>query len=66
MEQVDGIEIDEQAINLLVILFRRCAEAGLVIPEEMPLDTPVHQRAACLYLGHVLHVYYRGEGDSVA
>lgn len=58
----DGIEIDHQAMNCLVVIFRRCAEVGIEIPPLLPLDTPAHQRAAAAYLGNLLVRYYRDGG----
>jgi hypothetical protein len=63
VSEPDGIEIDGQAMNCLVVIFRRCAEAGIEIPPLMPLGTPEHQRAAAHYLGKVLQVYYQVERD---
>lgn len=57
----DGIEVDQHAMNMLVILFRRCAKEGISIPADLPLATPPQQRAACLYLGKALHTYYMAQ-----
>lgn len=59
--ELDGIEIDQQVMNLLIIMFRRCAEMGFEVPDNLPLDTPEHQRMAVQHLGAVLHHLYRSD-----
>ena len=39
-------------VDALVILFARCRELGIEVPEELPLDTRGHQRAACVNLAY--------------
>jgi hypothetical protein len=47
------LEIDENAMDILVALFRKCARMGIEIP-DVPLDTPERQRDAAHYLGRLI------------
>ena len=40
----------DDPVDLLAKLFPECEELGIVIPPDMPLDTPEHKRAACWLL----------------
>jgi hypothetical protein len=48
------MEIDGAAMDRLTTLFGTCQEMGIKIPDDMPLDTPEHQRAAMMYLGNLI------------
>jgi hypothetical protein len=48
------------AIDLLAKLFIKCAELNIKIPDDMPLDTPAHQKAACRLLSQAIS--YRRAG----
>jgi hypothetical protein len=47
---VNGFEVDERAMDALVLAFAQCRELGIEVPAAMPLDEPGHQRAAAWYL----------------
>jgi hypothetical protein len=45
-----ALDVDESAVDMLVIVFAECRELGIAISDFMPLDTPAHQRAAIMHL----------------
>ena len=45
-----ALDVDEGAMDALVIVFAECRELGIEISDFMPLDTPAHQRAAIMHL----------------
>jgi hypothetical protein len=47
-------------IDILAYLFPECDRLGIVIPPDMPLDTPEHQRAACYLLRSAITARYNG------
>lgn len=58
------MDIDGYAVDRLAPLFARCAELGIAVPEEMPLDTPEHQRAAVVYLGRLIWHEVQNQGGA--
>jgi hypothetical protein len=52
---------DEQnPMDILIMQFARCADLGIEIPEDMPLDTEEHLWLAVKALGSLIR--YRGGG----
>ncbi len=46
---------DGQVIDALVRLFAECRELGITVPDDMPLDTPGHRRAAVVWLSQAVY-----------
>jgi hypothetical protein len=55
----DGFKVDPRAFDILASLFARCGDLGIEVPAEMPLDTPVHQRAAVHYIARLIMAHAR-------
>jgi hypothetical protein len=49
-----ALDVDESAVDMLVIVFAECRELGIAISGFMPLDTPAHQRAAVMHLSRLV------------
>ena len=54
------MDVDERAMDILRGLFAECEAQGIKVPDDMPVDTPAHQRAACQLLGSAVNARKHG------